>query len=179
MRILFLTLILFGLSTVTASAQTLRFRQNNTALPQFGGYAPGAGATIMISPQLPITVRQGSSSRALPQFGGFVPGSGARLSFPASSAAAQRAQQRAIQNNQAVAQARQREEAADAIARQAVRDQRRERAANDLLQKAKLAERKGNRRLAIKYYYRAMRRDSPVVNSIAQERLNQLGADPK
>ncbi|MDG2383071.1 MAG: hypothetical protein P8N76_15495 [Pirellulaceae bacterium] len=179
MRILFLTLILLGLSTDPASAQTLRFRQNNTALPQFGGYAPGAGATITISPQLPLTLRQGSSSRALPQFGGFVPGSGARLSFPGASAAGQRAQQRAIQNNQAVAQARQREEEAKAFERQAVRDQRRERAAIGLLRKAKLAERKGNRKLAAKYYYRALRRDSAIVNPIAQKGLNQLGANPK
>ena len=54
--------------TGTLSAQRISFRQDNTALPPFGGYVPGAGATINSAPGTGITFRQGSAGLCAASF---------------------------------------------------------------------------------------------------------------
>ncbi len=63
---------------VASSQAQISFRQGSfgAALPAFGGFSPGAGATIGPLPGGGFFFRQGSAPLALPQFGGFAPGVG-------------------------------------------------------------------------------------------------------
>ncbi len=70
----------------TANAQ-IEFRQDNTALPPFGGYTADSGLVITGGTSRDITVRQGGIDAAVPPFGGFVPGSGATLRWRTPGAA--------------------------------------------------------------------------------------------
>ena len=70
--------LLIGFATSPALSQ-VQFRQNNTALPPFGGYLPDAGATLRVSTSDRLSFQRGNSAAAIPRFGGYLPGSGATL----------------------------------------------------------------------------------------------------
>jgi hypothetical protein len=69
--------VLLLICAASSQAQ-ISFRQGSfgAALPAFGGYSPGAGATMGPLPGGGYFFRQGSAQLALPQFGGYSPGVG-------------------------------------------------------------------------------------------------------
>jgi hypothetical protein len=178
--VLSLVLVLLG----SASAQRVTFRQDNTALPPFGGYVPGSGAVLAAPPRGPITVRQGSADAALPAFGGYVPGNGARIDFNNVRRAAMLRQQARRGGNSPLRAAAVPANVAPVPAAAAapatqdrktqVRALRRRRAAEQLLLKGQQAEAAGNLPLAKKYYLAGLKRDAADVNDALQEQLNQL-----
>ncbi len=177
-------LILLG----SSPGQKVRFRQDNTALPPFGGYVPGTGAVLKSPAQGPVTFRQGSFASALPAFGGYVPGSGARLDFDTTRAAMLRQQMAGI-GNTAPRAAVQPVPAAQPVAAQpataasdrraTARSLRRERAAEQLLRKGQQAEAAGNMALAKKYYQAGLKREADGVNDALRQRLLQLTGQPE
>jgi hypothetical protein len=159
---------------------------NNTVLPPFGGYTPGAGATIRFSNRGNFSLRQGSAPLALPPFGRYVPGTGATFSYSLPRRASNRSNQAGLRGapgnagaNQAAVRAAPAH--ANAVANgqarnqagrgQTVRDQRRQRAAEDLLRKGQRAEADGNLALARSYYQRGLKRDAPGVNETLRKQL--------
>jgi len=63
---------------VASSQAQISFRQGSfgAAIPAFGGFSPGAGATIGPLPGGGWFFRQGSAPLAVPAFGGYAPGVG-------------------------------------------------------------------------------------------------------
>lgn len=74
--------IVLGLMAAEAPAQ-VSFQQNSygLAIPPFGGYTPGAGATIGFGSAGNAFFEQNGFGQAVPPFGGFTPDAGATLSF--------------------------------------------------------------------------------------------------
>ena len=186
-------LSLLGLSLLialsgTTSAQRITFRQDNTALPPFGGYVPGTGAVMTASPRAGVTFRQGSADAALPPFGGYVPGTGARIDFGNAARASAMRQQAAAMSNQvqrALPQQfrgnaqfnRPSAQATAAPARDGkdvARANRRARAATLMLKKGNQAVAKGNLKMARKYFLLGIKRDAPEVNETLRERLAEI-----
>ena len=143
----------------------ITFNQDNTALPPFGGYVPGAGATISFSNAGGFTFRQGSFDLALPPFGGYVPGAGATITFPNA------AQMATLRNRDAAAIRRSQQRAAQA---ERVRTLRRRRAAESLLRKGQHAASQGNSDLARMYYRMGLKRNSSYVNDTLRSHIDKL-----